>query len=272
MKNSIVLALILLAFTAKAQHKLVKIWETDPVVAIPESVLPDLKNHSLYISLIDGDPWGADGKGGVAKLGADGKNYNPDWATGMNAPKGLGIYGNRLYAADLSEVVVVDITTGKILKKIAIPDASGLNDITVTSKGVVYVSDSKTSKIWEIKNDQPSLYLDQVTGANGLKAVKGGLVYAKGKELLKADANKKITKIAEVGDGIDGIEPVGNGDFIVTAWAGYIWYVQANGQTQLLLDTHEEKSNTADIGYDPIKRIVYVPTFMAKKIVAYQLN
>jgi len=30
--------------------------------------------------------------------------------------------------------------------------------------------------------------------------------------------------------------------------------------------------NTADIGYDPAKKVVYVPTFARKSIVAYQLK
>ena len=89
---------------------------------------------------------------------------------------------------------------------------------------------------------------------------------------MKADAKKQISKIADVGQGIDGIEPIGNGDFLVTSWSGYMFYVYANGQTELLLDTHEQKKNTADIGYDPVKKIVYVPTFFDRRIVAYQLS
>ena len=273
MKKLMIPLLLISAMAASAQeHKLVKLWETDSVVAVPESVLPDLKNNILYVSLIDGGGWDVDGKGGIAKLGTDGKNYNPGWVGGMNAPKGLGRYGNRIYAADISEVVVVDIPTRKIIKKIAIEGASGLNDIAVTDRGVVYVSDSKTSRIWKITNDVPSLYLENVKGANGLKAIKGDLIYAEGPSLLRADAQKKITKIAEVPESIDGIEPVGHGDFIVTAWVGYIYYVHANGRVDLLLDTHLEKKNTADIGYDPVKRILYVPTFLAKRVTAYKLN
>ena len=63
-----------------------------------------------------------------------------------------------------------------------------------------------------------------------------------------------------------------NGDLIVSEWVGYIYYVYANGQTELLLDTHNEKKNTADIGYDPVKKIIYVPTFFDKRVVAYQLK
>jgi hypothetical protein len=259
--------------TAKAQtHQLQKIWETDTVVAIPESVLPDFKKNILYVSLINGGGWDVDGKGGVGKLSMDGKTYDSTWISGLNAPKGLGMFGNRIYAADISEVVVVDIKNGKVEKKIAIPDANGLNDITVDGKGVVYVSDSRKARIWRIENDAPVLYLDSVKGVNGLKAIGDELFIGAGKNFIKADKNKTITKIAELPQGIDGIEPVGNGDFIVTAWNGYIFYVTPDGKMETMLDSHVEKMNTADIGYDAAKKILYVPTFNAKKIVAYSIK
>lgn len=274
MKSLIVLSLVILVFADlyAQQHKLEKIWETDSVVAIPESILADLKNGVLYVSLIDGPPWEADGKGGVARLGLDGKKYEPTWITGLNAPKGFGLSGNRLYVADLSNVVIIDIQNGKVEKKIPIDSAVGLNDITVTDKGIVYVSDSRTTKIWRIENDNPTLYLDTMRGVNGLKAIGDDLYIGSGKLFLKADSKKQLTKIAEVSQGIDGIEPVGNGDFILTAWGGYIWYVYADGKVETLLETHQQKKNTADIGYDAQKRIVYVPTFNAKTVVAYSLK
>lgn len=273
MKHLITLLFFFSTLSAGAQdHKLVKLWETDTIVAIPESVLPDYKKDILYVSLIEGGAWDADGIGGVAKLSFDGKKYNSSWITGLNAPKGLGKYGNRLYAADINEVVIIDISRGKIEKKIPIEGASGLNDVTVTDKGIVYVSDSKTSKIWRIENDIPAVYLENVKGANGVKAVNNDLIYAEGKSLMKADAGKQITKIAEVTEGIDGIEPIGNGDFIATSWVGYIYYVYADGRFETLLDTRAEKKNTADIGYDPIKKIVYVPSFMGKTVAAYKLQ
>jgi hypothetical protein len=259
-------------FAIAQHHKLEKIWQTDTIVAVPESALPDFKKGILYISLIDGGGWDADGKGGVAKLNLDGTNYIGNWVSGLNAPKGLGKHGNRLYAADITEVVVIDIATGNVTKKIKVDSAIALNDITVTDKGIVFVSDSRQGRIWRIENDVPSLYLDNVKGANGLKASGQDLLYAEGKLLKKADAKKRIIQIAEVSQGIDGIEPVGKGDYIITSWAGYIFYVSADGQVETLLDSHAENMNTADIGFDPIRRIVFVPTFYAKKIVAYRLK
>jgi hypothetical protein len=273
MKKSLtILFLIAFAVSHAQKHRLVQLWSTDQVVATPESVLPDFKNNILYVSLVDGGPWDRDGKGGIGKMTNTGTLYDSTWVTGLNAPKGLGMYDRKIYAADISDVVVIDMAKGKLIRKIPVEGATGLNDITVTEKGVVFVSDSKTGKIWKIEKETPVLYLENITGANGLKAVKDDLFFAKGPALMKADAEKKITQIANVGQDIDGIEPVGNGDFLVTAWAGYIFYVYQDGHADLLLDTHDQKKNTADIGYDPMQRILYVPTFFDKRIVAYRLQ
>lgn len=267
----IIILLAFKSFSATAQqHTLKKMWETDSIIAIPESVLKI--GQTLYISLIDGAPWDADGKGGVGMLSPDGSTYNDKWISGLNAPKGMGVFGNRLYVADINNVVVIDMRHGIVLKKIPVDSATGLNDISVTDEGVVFVSDSKLGNIWKIENDKALLYLNDMTGVNGLKNYKGNLYIGAGKSFVKATAQKQMTVIAEVPQPIDGIEPIGNGDFIVTSWSGYIYYVTAGGQVQTLLDTHNEKRNTADIGYDSDNRILYVPTFFAKTVAAYQLK
>lgn len=271
MKTILSFLFLSLVFSAVAQkHTLTKVWQTDTIIPVPESVLP--VGNILYISLIDGAPWDVDGKGGVGKLGLDGKVINLKWITGLNAPKGMAKVGNRLFVADVAEVVIINIAKGTIEKKIKISDAQALNDVTATANGVVYVSDSKTAKIWRIANEVPALYLENMQGVNGLKAVKDELIIASGKSFVKADPDKKITPIAELPQGGDGVEPIGNGDFIVTSWIGQVYYVSANGAVETILDTQAEKKNTADIGYDPAKRIVYVPTFNGKTIVAYKLK
>ncbi|RYZ54518.1 MAG: hypothetical protein EOP49_04975, partial [Sphingobacteriales bacterium] len=100
-----------------------------------------------FVSLIDGAGNVKDGKGGVAILNLDGSMKNVNWITGLNAPKGLAIYKNTLYIADLTAVVSVDIPSGKIINKLEIAGAVFLNDITVDNKGVLYVSDTRTNKI-----------------------------------------------------------------------------------------------------------------------------
>ncbi len=64
MKDLVFIFLLIASMGAEAQtHTLEKMWETDTIVAIPESVLPDTKKKILYVSLIDGGPWVSDGKG-----------------------------------------------------------------------------------------------------------------------------------------------------------------------------------------------------------------
>src|SRR5450755_3065673 len=113
-----------LLVTRAQKHKLVQLWSTGAVVNTPESVLPDPKNNLLYVSLIDGGPWDVDGKGGIGHLTNKGTSYDSTWITGLNAPKGLGMYKDKMYAADISDVVVVDIPKGKLIRKIPIEGAS----------------------------------------------------------------------------------------------------------------------------------------------------
>lgn len=260
-------------FFVQAQHTIEKIWHTKDNIPTPESVLFDAPSKTLFVSLIDGDGNTKDGVGGVAKLNLDGSVNNLKWVTGLNAPKGLGMYKNKMYVADLTEVVVIDIKKGEIIKKIDVPETVFLNDITVNDKGVVYVSDTRKNKVFRIINDKPELFLDHATSANGLKAIGKDLYVLAGPELWKVDPSKNITKIA-VGfeKGGDGIEPVGNGDFIVSCWAGLIYYVYADGKFDKMLDTQAEKINTADIGYNPKNRIIYVPTFLKNGVMAYKLK
>jgi hypothetical protein len=252
-------------------HSLQKLWETDTIIAVPESVLPDARHTQFYVSLIDGGPWEVDGKGGVGKLSLDGKHYDGKWIAGLNAPKGLGRFGNHLYVADVGNVVVIDIAKGAIEKKIDIPGASGLNDVTVDDNGIVFVSDSKTGKLWRIEKNVPTLYMEDLNGINGLKASKNGLYILAKKAVLLAGANKQLKTITTLPNGGDGVEEVGNGDLIVSEWLGIVYYVYADGRKEILLDTHEQKRNTADIHYDIANRILYIPGFNTKTVSAYKL-
>ena len=43
-------------------------------------------------------------------------------------------------------------------------------------------------------------------------------------------------------------------------------------EKQQLLDTRTQKINSADIGYDPKGKVVYVPTFFVNTVAAYELK
>ena len=261
---------LLIATTSQAQHTLEKIWESDTTLAVPESVLFD--KTILYVALIDGQGWDADGKGGIAKLDKNGKVVNATWATGLNAPKGMGIWDKKLFVADISEVVVISLATGKIESKIAIEGATGLNDVTIDKKGIVYVSDSRLGNVHKITKGKAELYLSGLKGVNGLKAIDNDLYLLTSNDVFKTGADKKLVTVATTEIGGDGIEPVGNGDYVISCWPGLIYYLDKDGKLEKMLDTREQKKNTADIGYNDAERIVYVPTFFKKSVVAYKLK
>ncbi len=109
--------------TVRAQeHQLTKIWQTDSVLKTPESVLFVKGSDMLFYSNINGDASTKDGNGSIGMISLDGRKVNVNWVTGLNAPKGLGMYGNKLYAADIDEVVVIDVKQAKIIQHIPIED------------------------------------------------------------------------------------------------------------------------------------------------------
>jgi sugar lactone lactonase YvrE len=168
---------------------------------------------------------------------------------------------------------VIDIKKGTLIQTIPVEGAQGLNDITVDKKGVLYVSDSKNKKIHRIENGQATLWLDSLKSPNGVLIDGNDLFILDAGSLYKVEKDKKLTKLAEgMEGGTDGVEHVTGKDYIVSCWAGSIWYVNGNGTKQNLLDTRAQKINTADIGYDAKNRIVYVPTFFKNSLVAYELK
>ncbi|RYY13944.1 MAG: ATP/GTP-binding protein, partial [Chitinophagaceae bacterium] len=135
------LALLLCLQVNGQQPQLVKLWQTDSVFKVPESVLYDEKNQVLYVTNIDGtDPWGKDDKGSIGKLGLDGKVIQVEWVKGFNAPKGMAVHNDILYVADLQQLISVDIKKGQIVNRLTIEGATGLNDVSVDSKGIIYVT------------------------------------------------------------------------------------------------------------------------------------
>lgn len=273
--KSILIALFVLCSVSivfAQQPTLTKIWETDSTLRTPESVLYYAPEKMLYVSCIDGKSDEKDLKGSIAKVSPEGKIIKADWATNLSAPKGMGVHNGFLYVTDLTEVAVIELKTGKIAKRIAVPNSVFLNDITIDSKGIIYVSDSRGGKVYQIRNEQPSLWIDKKPRANGLLAIGNDVFIAVKDTLYKADPNKKLTIITTgMDESSDGIAQTGK-DFVVSCWNGVIYYVKADGNKTELIDTRSQKSNTADIGFDPSTKIVYVPTFFKNKVVAYQLK
>lgn len=268
-----ILALLVQANVVKAQHKLEKVWQTDSILKTPESVLFDAKEQLLYVANIDGQPWEKDGKGFISKLDLDGHVLNLHWVTGLHCPKGMTRVNNHLYVADADSLLTIDIISAKVVARSSTTGVEQLNDVTSDKGGRVYVTDSKTGKIYQLKGDALVLLVEGLKGLNGILSASGSLYAVAGGTLYKVEAGKEPIKLAAgMEPATDGIEEVAPNEFLVSVWQGVIYYAKADGTVQTLLDTRADKSNTADIGYNPATRMMYVPTFFKNSVAAYRLR
>lgn len=269
---------VLLPTPAPKPMKLVKVWETDTTLRVPESVLYD-GNNTLYVANIEGKSDELDGQGFISKVSLDGKIENLRWTSGLNAPKGMGLYKNKLYVTDVHRLVCINTTNGQAEKTWdAIGTGAFLNDVTVDRHGTVYVSDSRADKIYRLKDDKWEVLMEgeQLNKPNGLLAVgTDKLMIGSGKigALRTVDLNTKaITTLADGMAATDGIVPEGKGNYFVSDWNGQIFHVNADGTKQQLLDTREQKINSADIEYVAKRKLLVVPTFFKNSLVAYRVE
>ena len=276
-KLAAALTTLLIATGAHADgHKLVKLWESSADLKVPESVRFDAKRKVLYVSNIDGQPWEADGKGSIAKLGPDGKVIAAEWITGLDCPKGLALSddGKWLFAADVGGIDVIDIEKARLDHRVAIPEGIQLNDL-VNDKGTLYVSDSKGRKVYVVKDGKVSVHLDEAVlkGPNGLFVHKGALFVLDNDSLNRVKPDKSLEVLANgMPGGADGLESAGGDDFLVSVWSGAVWYVPARGEKELLFDGKPTGTRTADIGWDPKTKTVYAPTFLGNSVVAWKVE
>ncbi|MBD2757284.1 SMP-30/gluconolactonase/LRE family protein [Spirosoma validum] len=267
-----------LSYIAQAQSiELKPIWETDTTLRTPESVLYEPTKKILYVACINGNPNLENKSSYIAKVGLDGKVIQLKFTDNLNSTKGMGIMGDKLYVTEMTQVAEIALATGKILNRYPIEGAKFLNDIAIdTKKGVVYVTDSNDSKVWAITNGKASLVLADapLKGTNGLLFENNQLLIGNGDGSLLGlnPETKQLSTIAKGMGGIDGIVALGNKTYVVTEWGGKIWYIHADGTTELKMDTSKEKINSADIGYNPMTKVLFVPTFFHNTVKAYSLN
>ena len=267
MKNLLIVAIGLFACSpVVAQHKLVKLWESDSVTLNgPESALYDAKTNSLYVSSMNA--------GAIVRMAADGKILKNDWVTGLNANKGSALVNGLLYTAETAAVAVIDVDRATVVKRIPIEGAVMLNDVAVNAAGVVFVSDTRAGKVYRIEDDKPVLYLENIPGANGLLAVGTDLYVAGSATFLRVGANKAMTTIADGFDsGLDGIVLVAENEFILSNYKGILYHVNADGTHQVLLDSRAKKIMVNDISYDRNTKTLYVPSFGTNRVIAYRVE
>lgn len=263
----------------KNEIKLTKLWETDTLLKTCEAVRYNINTGVIYVSNIGNVPPNEkDGDGSISIISKEGKIISKNWVTGINAPKGMNYFNDKLYVADIDEIVKVDIPTGIIEKKYLIKDSEFLNDLDIDVNGDIYVTDSKGDKIYKLANEEVSLWLDlKNINPNGILVEHNRILVvssSKGDFISIDKTTKKLNVIATGIVGGDGIVPIKNG-YLVSAWQGQIFFVDNNSKGMdavKILDTQEKKLNSADMSIIIEENILLVPTFFGNKVVAYKID
>jgi sugar lactone lactonase YvrE len=286
MKNIIIAALsmlLVLCLEVNAQT-LEKLWESTGLEA-PESIIFDGKQNVYYVSNVVGSPTDKDGNGYIAKLDEKGNVITQKWVTGLNAPKGLGIYEGKLYVADIDQVGIIDIATGKIESTLPAPGATFLNDIAVSHDGDVYISDTfGGNTIFRIQKGKMELWLkdEKLDFPNGLCIQGNELIVSswgvvtnqqtfetavKGKLLKVSIKDKHVTDISKSFVNGDGLAAYKNG-YLVSDWVlGKIYFVSKKGESKEL---GSYNAGTADFFLKD--NMLLVPQMSEGKILAFSLK
>lgn len=250
------------------------LWETDTTLTTCESVIYDSITDVLYVANINGQPTGKDGNGFISKLGLDGKVIQLQWATGMDAPKGMGIYNGKLFVTDINRIHEVEIASGSISKTYTVDSAQFLNDITIDTDGRVFVSDMSAGKILVIEDGLVTEWMAGLDGVNGLLSEGAQLQmvsFATG-VFNTIDANKQITFRTDSIENGDGVEALAEGGYLVSSWNGLVHYVSPEWKNTVLVDTRADNVSAADIEYIADKKLLLVPTFFKNKVMAYEVK
>lgn len=263
-----------------------KLWELGGF-SNPESALFDAAAKIIFVSNVNGKPTDKDGNGFISKVSADGKMDTLEWVKGLNGPKGLALAKGKLYAADIDQLVEIDIASGTVTNRYDGAGAQFFNDAVADPEGRIYVSDMATNKIWRLDNGKFEVWLDdpKLAGPNGLIIQDGSMIVASWGVMTDGFATKVPGNLLEIpladksiivmGDGqplgnLDGIEPDGEGRYLVTDWMnGKFYRIDPTGTAVELLSLEQ---GAADIGYDPATKTVYIPQMMKGMLYAYKVE
>ena len=251
----------------------------------PEAVLFDEKRNQYFVTLMNFRV--KEGGGAVVTLDEKGKVKDLNWVGGLNQPKGMVISGDKLYVADITEFIEIDIPSAKITNRYTSKEGIFLNDPALGPDGSVYVTDSLMDSIFRLSPDGTfDLWLkdERLESPNGLvfygdslyvaawglsvgKTVQSMLEAKRTGKLVRVKLKDKSIDVLSKGPvgHLDGIEPDGNENFFISDWfSGEIFLISSAGKMLASYDLAKimnvkSAGGLADIEYMENKKEIWAP-------------
>jgi sugar lactone lactonase YvrE len=292
--------------------KIEKVWETITELKTPESVIYNPDENMLFVSNIDGQPDSKDNQGFISKVSPlNGSIIELNWVTGLNAPKGITITKNTnstlLYVSDITELVAIDIKSGKIINRYNAPGSTFLNDVASDNQGHIYVSDTVANTIYRLdtknlgdnsstnnnnnnNNNNTSLQVwlqtPELNGPNGLYvdnsnnklivASLGAFSNPAGSIRVVDLQNRTVSGLGNEGTtvpigGLDGIEADSTGSYyyVTDNAGGKLYVVNSNGTGYETLNLQNQ--GAADLGTKLDENLIIIPMMQDNKLEAYRI-
>jgi len=259
---------------------------SDIGLATPESVEYYAAEDLYLVTNINGSPFAADGNGFISKIKPDGSVVKLKWIDGemkgvtLHSPKGAAIVGNNLYVADINQVHVFALPSGKQKKSITIKGSTFLNGITPGGGNSVYVTDSGYNegfkpngtdavyKVWANGKYKTIIKNKNMEHPNGILKEKERLVlvpFGSGKIISIDNKGKMAVMQTAPSGGLDGLVSLKDGRYLISSWgSSSIYVMNESGKFNVLADSLDAP---ADLGVDTKRNRVLVPLFKQNKVV-----
>jgi sugar lactone lactonase YvrE len=262
----------------------------------PEGVRYDADQDAFFISNMVGFGSAKDGNGYIILVEADdfstARVFAENGRAGvkLDAPKGMTIDGDTLWVCDIDKMRAIDRRTGSVLGEIDLAPYGALllNDVTMGGDGAMYITDTGilmtekgviykgADKIFRVAAGKVSVVasgagLMRPNGitwdkeANRLVVVTFDPFHSQMYALLPDGGRRLLAK----GNGkFDGVEPLGDGKFMVASWNDSSVRLLGNGENRRIANG---VMAPADIGFDTRRNRLAIPVGPLNQVQLWQM-
>lgn len=251
----------------------------------PECVRYDAARDRYLVSNINGRMLAADNNGFISVETSAGVSKTK-WIEGgqngvtLDAPKGMQIFEDRLLVADIDQLRIFDLKTGKPLGAVAIEGAKFLNDMAVDQDGTTYITDTGTKDVpGAIYRITMSGEVTRIAGGRDLERPNGIdfdpdgrliVVTFGGDSVMTLTTEGEIIDQLALGAGqLDGLVVRDDGTRLVSSWQGrHIVRVNPGGEPETVVTG---LTQPAAFEFDPVHDRLLVPQVKLNKIAVVPL-
>jgi sugar lactone lactonase YvrE len=255
----------------------------------PESVVHDTTQDVYFVSNVGAKK----GEGFISRVSPDGTITALKAITGLNGPKGLWLFEEKLYVTDINTLRIFNRFTGEPIKTITVNNPFTkrlfLNDVVLKKDGTAVMSDSsENSAIIEVTPEgETSVFLsgdEQLGRPNGIQVHGENIswVTMMSNKVLRSNPSKKVfteielpvvdvSTLSNLREGalqLDGYVRLDDGRVLVSSWVtGEVSLFSPSGKNRTVVAQVASSfdpagpAGPADLNVDLTRNRILIPVF-----------